>query len=93
MGREGQLISTAAVFRRQHEDDVFGIIDLIEKTPGTDSISPCFGVNAFQFFYVGSNIRVRPQLRINELSQHLLDFRLAGQSNLLQVFPELFGFK
>ncbi len=81
------------MFGRQHEDNAFRIIDFIKKPPGTDSIPPGFGINAFQFFYVGSKMRVLPQLWIDELGQLLGDLRLARQSNLLQVFLELFSFK
>ena len=81
------------MFGCQHEDDVFGIIDFVKKPPGTNSIPPGFRIKAFEFFYVGSKMRVLSQLWIDELSQLLRDLRLAGQSNLLQVFLELFSFK
>ena len=42
------------MFCSQHEDYVFGVIDFIKEPPGPDSISPCFGVKAFQFLYIGS---------------------------------------
>ena len=80
---ERPLIGAAAVFRRYQKDDVFHIIDFIKKSPGSDSIPPCFRVKAFQSFYIGSKMRVLSQLRINELNQLLGDLRLAGQSNLL----------
>lgn len=81
------------MFGCQQEDNAFCILDFIKKPPGTDSIPPGLRIKTFEFFYVGSKMRVLSQLWIDELSQLLRDLRLARQSNLLQVFLELFSFK
>ena len=62
-------IGAAAVPCGQHGDDFFLIVDLVKKTPGTDSISPCFRLKILELFDMGSKMGVLPKLRINEIQR------------------------
>jgi len=50
----------------------------MKKPPGADSISPRFGIKALQFFYMGSNMGMFSQLRINKLNKLLSNLDPAG---------------
>jgi hypothetical protein len=39
-------VGNAAVGSGNHKDDLFVVIDFVEKTPGANSISPSFGIEA-----------------------------------------------
>ena len=62
-------IGAAAVRCGQHGDDFFLIVDLVKKTPGTDSISPCFRLKILELFDMRSKMGVFPKLRINEIQK------------------------
>ena len=76
-----------------HEDDPLVLIDFIEETPGADSITPRFGLEAPEFFDVRSKMRVLAKLRIDELPKLVSNFALARPCDATQVFLKLFSFK
>lgn len=87
------LICTASMLGRNHENDLFIFIDLIEKTPGADSVSPGFRFKSLEFFNVCSKMRVLSQLGIYEFVQPNGDFLLPRLNQMHDVFLELLGFE
>ena len=75
------------------KDNLFVFIVFIEESPGTDSVSPCFGVKLLQFLDIGPEMGMLTQLGINELFKLMLDSALTGHGNPLQVLFELIGFE
>jgi hypothetical protein len=76
---------------RDHENDLFFVIDLVEKAVIPDAIPPRFGRISPQFFYVLSEIRLLSKLGINISSEFGGDFFLTIPEDFLQIVLELLG--
>ena len=76
-----------------HKDNLLFFIDFIEETPGSNSISPSFGIEALEFFDIRSKMGMLTKLRIYETMNFVGNFAMAGFSNVIKIFLKLFSFE
>lgn len=78
---EQVLVSGAPMLGGNHKDDSFLIVDLIEETPGPDTISPCVRRVAFELSNVGTEMGVLPEPWIDDLLELCYHLALARSRN------------
>jgi len=67
------IISIFAVIRSGHEYDLPILVNFIEKPPGSDAVSPSFGLPIPQLFDIRPYMGPFPELGINIISQLVFD--------------------
>lgn len=72
-----------------HEDDLLGFVDFIEKAPGADPIAPGFRVKASELLDVRTKVRMLAQLGIDKVVEFFSDSAVAGSGYPPQVLFEL----
>ena len=76
-----------------HKDNSFVFVDLIEESPRTDSIAPCFGFELLEFLDMGPEMGMLTQLGINELNKLTLDSASTSPIDTVQILLELISFE
>jgi len=76
-----------------HENDLFGFFDFIEKTPGADSIAPGFGLEVFQLLDIRPKVGMLAESWVDELAGFPGDLGLSASADSAQVFLVLLGLK
>ena len=78
---------------RRHRYHVVGFIDLIEKPPGSDSISPSFWLPVLELFNVGAIVWFHTELWIYIFAQLLFNSAFVGPNDLFEIFAKCFSLK
>jgi hypothetical protein len=79
LAKKGSLsIGSAPMRGGNHEDNLLVFVDFIKKPPGSDSIPPGFGMKIFEFFDIGSEMRLPAKLGVDVLAKLMDNFSLSG---------------
>lgn len=83
----------ATMVRGGHGNDPRLLIDLIEKTPGADAVSPGGRFPVLEPLDMGTEMRLLPQLRINVFAEFVFETSDTGPSQRSEIRLKLLRFE